>query len=353
MSATSPVARVVVTGIGLVCPLGASPAELLSAGGEDAGADWFDPERHLGRRGFKYLTPATRYLLAAARLALEDASLVDWAGYPSEARAVAAGTNFAAAPVLDEMDRIIVDEGADALSPAQAPNFSVNIPASHVSMRHAMQAFNISLTTPMIAGLQALILLRNAIEDGRTAMGLAAATEDRPSSAALTTIGARRGDGAACCFVLERLADALGRGARPLAELAGGFSWSTPPDSVATPSGRSALARVLQAAIADLVAPGDTVHLSSLSCDFDFNRTVNEIVWQCLEGRGASVVRHDYHGSSGGYFTVSPLLQAAASVADAGSCLVVASSPHGTLAAVSMRPVSGPGTGPSTGGAAL
>jgi 3-oxoacyl-[acyl-carrier-protein] synthase II len=352
LSAVATAARVVVTGIGLVCPRGASPAELLASGAGGTGPEWFDPERHLGRRGFKYLTPATRYLLAAASLALEDASLADWAGYPSEARGVVAGTNFAAAPVLDAMDRLIVAEGADALSPAQAPNFSVNIPASHVSMRHSMQAFNISLTTPMIAGLQALILLLHAIEDGRSTMGLAAATEDRPTDAALRTIGAPAGDGAACCFVLERLADALDRGARPLAELAGGFSWSTPPDAAETPSGRSALARVVGAALDDLVAPGDTVHLSSLTCGFAFNRTVNEIVWQCLEGRGARVVAHDYHGSSGGYFTVSPLLQAAASVADAGSCLVVASSPHGTLAAVSMRPVSRPAPGRSPGGAA-
>src|SRR5207248_717085 len=128
---------VAVTGIGLVCPGGASPTELLTNGRPDGGTDWFDPERYLGRRGFKYLTPATRYLLAAANLALEDASLEDWAGYPSETRAVVAGTNFAAVPVLDQLNRIIVDEGADALSPAQAPNFSVNIPASHVSLRHS------------------------------------------------------------------------------------------------------------------------------------------------------------------------------------------------------------------------
>lgn len=334
---------VVVTGIGLVCPHGSSPDDLLSGmqpRWNGAGEGWFEPERYLGRHGFKYLTPATRYLLAASRLALDDARAGE-ASYPSEARGVVAGTNFGAAAVLDRMDRTIVADGAGALSPAEAPNFSVNIPASHVSMRHCLQAFNISLTTPMVAGLQSLILLRQVIRRGRAAMGLAAATEDRPPPAAVQAIGAPRGDGAACSFVLERLSDALARGARPRATLMGGFSWFVPSATVATAAGRRPLARAIRANIADLISPGEVVHYSPLSCRFDFNRVVDEIVYECLDGLGARTIRHDYPGSTGEYVTVSPLLQTAAGIADAGSCFVVASSPHGNLAAVSVRPFPG------------
>ena len=107
------------------------------------GGSWFDPTEHLGPRGWRYLTPATRYVLAAAGLAMKDAGF-DPAALPDNQVGVAIGTNFAAAPVVGRFDDVVAEETAAGISPAEAPAFSVNIPASQISMRHALRAFRTS-----------------------------------------------------------------------------------------------------------------------------------------------------------------------------------------------------------------
>ena len=80
---------------------------------EEAGEDgsWFDPAEHLGPRGWRYLTPATRYVLAAAALAMKDAGF-DPAALADDEVGVAIGTNFAAAPVVGRFDDVVAEETA-------------------------------------------------------------------------------------------------------------------------------------------------------------------------------------------------------------------------------------------------
>ena len=68
------------------------------------GAVHTGPERFLGPRGFKFLSTATRYALAAAHVALEDAQLVDTTFYSPEAKGVFVGTNFGVHEVAEAMD---------------------------------------------------------------------------------------------------------------------------------------------------------------------------------------------------------------------------------------------------------
>lgn len=321
--------RVVVTGTGIVCPVACSVPDLL-AGGPERAADttWFDPVRHLGARGWKYLTPATRYLLAATRYALADAS-VDPAQSPAEWMGVAIGTNFAARAVVARMDEAVIAGTADALSPAEAPNFSVNMPASQVSMRYAMRAFNLSLTNPMVAGLESLLTLAAAIRRDRARLGIAGATEERPTAA----VHPAASEGA-CCFTVERLDDVARRDGTARAEVVGGFSRFIPAgDNGAV----AAVGRRVRAMVTD--AGLDRVPYASVSGSAGWAGPIDDAcATECATG-GITLLPRRYPGADGGHFTVSALLQMAGLLAEHGHGLVVAASPHGHVAAVLLQSI--------------
>lgn len=312
---------VVITGTGLVCPAAASVPELLGASGAAPDqSDWFDPVPYLGKRGWKYFSPATRHLLAAAGLVLADAGL-DPTTQRDESMGVVIGTNFAAAPVVGRFDEVIIAEGADMLSPAEAANFSVNIAASQISMKYAMRAFNLTLTDPVVAGVESLLTLSAAMRRGRARLGIAGATEERapcggePASAALSE--------GACCFTLELAPDAAARGATVRAVLAGGFSRFLPPG--ADPA---VLAGSLTALLSDVVGP---LPYAGPAGDDAVAAQVDSFV---TGKAGVDLVRCAYPGADGRYVTVSPLLQLAGLIAEHGRGLVVATSPHGHVAAL-------------------
>jgi 3-oxoacyl-(acyl-carrier-protein) synthase len=329
---------VVITGTGLVCPAAASVAELLSANGSgdpgerapDGGVEWFSPARHLGARGWKYLSPATRYLLAAARYALADAVL-DPAMAAPNSMGVVVGTNFAAQPVVRRMDRVVIAAGADELSPAEAPNFSVNLPASHISMRYAMRAFNLSLTNPVVAGLEAVLTLASAIRRDRALLGIAGATEEWPGPGAHPAAGE-----GACCLTLERATDASARGSAGRAEVIGGLSrFASPADRDAA----SAIGRPLRELLDR--SGSDRLPYASVAGTDEWSRRIDDAVQTVCTGAGVTLVRRRYLGADGSHFTVSGLLQVAGVVAEYGHGLVAATSPHGHIAAVLLRSVDG------------
>lgn len=134
---------------------------------------WFDPRPYLGERGYKYHSPATR-MLAAATVALErklpePAQREHWG--------VVVGTNFGNFDVLAEFAATIANSGADALPPMAAPNFSVNVAASQLAIRHGLRAFNITLTQDIRAGADALLEGMLAVAAGRAAAVIAGAVE--------------------------------------------------------------------------------------------------------------------------------------------------------------------------------
>lgn len=116
---------------------------------------WFDASAYLGERGYKYFSTAGRLLLSAmARLAIK---------YPQhpllqskESSGVIVATNFANFDVLAEFGKTIREQGAEALAPMAAPNFSINVPASLLALRYGLKAFNVTLTHALNAALDAI-----------------------------------------------------------------------------------------------------------------------------------------------------------------------------------------------------
>jgi len=326
---------VVVSGIGLVCEAATSVPELLAATNGGARFDaadhrdnWFDPVAHLGTHGWKYFTPATRYLLAAAGLALADAG-IDPSTRNPDTMGVIVGTNFAAHAVVAGMDQVVIDQGAHALSPAEAPNFSINIPASQISMRWAMRAFNLSLTNPTVAGMESLLMLAAALRRGRAQAGIAGAVEQYPGN----DVHATASEGA-CCLTAELLPDVRRRDGVARAEVVGGFSRFLPTSS----RDRSAdLGRVFDTLV-DAARPGPLPYVS-LSGTSTSTEQLDTLCAERLSQAGTTLDRHEYLAIGGEQFTVSALLQVAGVIAEHGAGLVVATSPHGHIAAVLLRPV--------------
>lgn len=333
-----------ISGIGPICPGVTSLPELLAleTGSDGAfqgrGNDWFDPVRFLGKRGFKYLTPATRYALGATQVAL-DAAHIAADTYTPEERGVIIGTNFAVAGVHAAMDAVIMTEGADALSPMEAANFSVNLAASHISMKHSCKAFNISLTTPMVAGVEALILGANAIRYGRAQMVVAGATEDTPLPQAADALGVPVASGAACAVVLEPAARARERQAPLYAIVGEGILRFAHPQALEDATAAQRLVNLLRHDLTRLLPPElSSVYYCPLTAPFPVNRRADAIVQEVLAERGITTITSAFVGATGAFITVSPLLQLGALVAQCGAGLLLATSPHGHIALVMLHP---------------
>ena len=302
----SPV-EVPVGGIAVVAAGVTGPADLLAPVAPDPGPDWFDPVRHLGRRGWKYLTPATRYLLAAAALAgTEDAEPP-----PPEAVGVVTGTSDAIDAVHAEFDHIVRTEGVGGLSPAQLPGFSVNIPASQLAIATAARAFSVTLTNPGVAGLEAVLFAVAAIRAGRAAQVLATATEQGGN--AVPRGGA----------VAIRLAVAA---PDPVAHVLGGASRFVPVDADGSVAADrfAALLRGTSGPVRLAVSGSDAA-------------AVRDLVTAGLARSGVDTVPVETLGAAGEYGTVSGLLQLAGLLCTPGPALAVTSSGAGHLAAVALR----------------
>jgi 3-oxoacyl-[acyl-carrier-protein] synthase II len=169
-------AGVAVAGVSVV----RSPAARWDANGRRVAppADWFDYRKELGHRGYKYVPDAFRYLLAAARGALADAGCPPVAESPEDGGLIV-GTNSAVARLHAGMDRTVIAEHADELSPAAAPYFSINVGGGRLATEHALKGYHATLTTPRVAGLEAIALAGRALALGRTRWMLVGATEDR------------------------------------------------------------------------------------------------------------------------------------------------------------------------------
>ncbi len=254
---------IVITGVGAVSPfgLGVEPIWSALAKGERRGTvleqsepgeqplwglkvgEW-QPADLLGKRGLQYLRPSAQFLPGASVLALQKAGLADGETDPDE-RGITVGCNLVGAQSITDYDYTALTVGPHATSPMEAPNTLANAPASHLAIRLKARALNTTIASGQCASLDALGYAAKVMHDGRARQVIAGGVEEL-SPAALwvyrnskvlssgrledaglpfdaESTGWLPGEGAAV-VVLERKADALRRGTRPLAELAG---WSS------------------------------------------------------------------------------------------------------------------------------
>jgi 3-oxoacyl-[acyl-carrier-protein] synthase II len=260
--------RVVVTGIGLVTPLGLdtpSTWEHLLAGRSGIGAitkfdaqDFptriagevrgFEPERYVDRKDVKKMDAFIHYAVAATREALTDAGFtID--GQNAESVGVYIGSGIGGMPLFERTCMDLVGKGVRKISPFFIPAMILNLASGQVSILTGAKGPNLALATACATGTHAIgesyrmiregyadAMITGGTEAAVCAMGIggfcamkALSTRNDEPERASRPFDAERdgfvmGEGAGVLFIEER-EGALARGARIYAEIAGyGFT---------------------------------------------------------------------------------------------------------------------------------
>lgn len=286
--------RVVITGLGLITPLGIGVDETwqaLCAGksgiGEitrfDASAfptkiagevKGFRAEDFLPKKEAKRTQLYIAYSIAAARMALEDSGYAIDNGN-SHNIGVLIGCGLGGLDMLETNHKILLEKGPKKVSPFFIPMMIGNMAAGMVSIHLGAKGPNSSVATACAAGTHAIgdaykIIQRNAADlmitggvesvitpsciAGFSSMKALSTRNDAPEKASrpfdVDRDGFVVGEGSGI-MIIESLESALERGAKIYAEIAGygmsgdGFHMTSPP-----PDGEGA-ARCMAAALAD------------------------------------------------------------------------------------------------------
>lgn len=310
--------RVVVTGIGVVTPIGigideawAAAREGRSGAGpvtrfdtEDFGVriacevDGFDPLDYMEARDARRSDRFCRYAVAAAALAVEGAG---WDGlpYPSDRTGVLVGSGIGGLETLETQHGVLRDRGPAKMSPFVVPLLMINGAPGSIAMRFGIRGPNWSPVSACATGGhalgEALKLIRSGACDAVlaggaeasitplamgafTAMGALSRRNDDPARASRPFDADRdgfvMGEGAGV-LVLESLEGAERRGASVICELAGygatGDAFHlTQPD----PEGDGAVG-AMRAALADAdLGPADVGYVNAHGTSTPFNDRV-------------------------------------------------------------------------------
>ncbi|HTN53495.1 MAG TPA: beta-ketoacyl synthase N-terminal-like domain-containing protein [Anaeromyxobacter sp.] len=289
----APSPAVAITGLGVLTPLAdrpealaaallegrsaIAPAAELGGAGLSRMADDFDPARYANIRGLRLYSRATKLGICAVRLALDDAKL-DAAACPSEQLGTVTASTLGHVETLFEYDRSVVAAGPLRGNPALMPLALPSSPGAAVALSFVAKAFSMSLSDAGTSSLDALGLGARLVAAGRAracvVVGTAALCADLSAAAskagllapaeAFRVLDRRRrgtalGEGAAA-VVLERAEEALARGARLRAIVAGQATAFAPG-----PADRAgALRRACGQALADAgLTPGEVALVSA------------------------------------------------------------------------------------------
>nr|WP_298137207.1 beta-ketoacyl-ACP synthase II [uncultured Pseudomonas sp.] len=309
--------RVVVTGMGMVTPLGCGvehvwkrllagesgirqlPEALIGdlavrIGGQVPGIDedpiaGFDPDAVLSQKEQRKVDRFILFALAAAEEALAQAQWAPQLPQEQERSATIIASGIGGFPSIADAVRTTDSKGPRRLSPFTIPSFLCNLAAGQVSIRRGLKGPLGAPVTACAAGVQAIGDAARMIRAGEVDVALCGGAEaaihrvslagfaaartlasdfnDRPECASRPFDEARdgfvMGEGAGL-LVIEELEHALARGATPIAELVG---YGTSSDAYHITSGpedgdgaRRAMWQALQQGG---VAPGHVGHLNA------------------------------------------------------------------------------------------
>ncbi len=299
--------RVVITGAGVVSPLGDAPEafhEALSQGRSGISAVSlfaldgvatsrggeirdFAPGDYLGEGNFRPLDRAARLAASAAHLALAAG------GWTPERReglevGLVLGTMFGSIHTISEFDRRALVAGPKYVKPLDFANSVINAAAGQTAIWHGLTGVNSTVAGGPSAGLQALAYATELIRTGRATVLLAGGTEELcfESFFGFSRTGLLCGDGAEACavplderrngfllgegavfFVLEEAAAARRRGAATAAEILGhGSAFDVSRGRRREPATR-AVARALALALDDAGVGAGEIDAASLAAN--------------------------------------------------------------------------------------
>ncbi len=339
--------RVVVTGVGVISPLGAGREAFwraLAAGASglrplslfDPGSGGsrlvgeiaeFSPAPFIGTKGIRHFDRTTLLLACAAKLALEDAG-VQGGGDANSGRddriGIAVGSTYGSIGSIAAFDTEALREGPSYVNPMEFPNTVLNAPASRVSILLGVTGPNATISTGATSALDALGYATDFLRLGRAGAMLAGGAfglgEDIyrgfAGTGALSGAGGeeelcapfdRRRNGlvlgeGSCLLFLEPLSRARARGARIYGEITGYGNGFRPRGRDPVANGR----RVIRAALAgapgvpacvfggaNSTAAGDRLEAQTLRAAFGGEHecppvsAVKSMCGECLDASGA------------------------------------------------------------------
>ena len=195
--------RVVITGIGLISPLGHDPQEFwqaILAGtsgiAEIAAFDAsqfssriasevkdFDPEKYFGKKDARRLDPCIQYASAAALNAFRDSGIDMEKEEPSRV-GVLIGSGIGGITTLTTQHEILLNEGPKRVSPFMIPMMIINMASGFVSMLLNAQGPNFGISSACATGSHAIGEAMNMIRNREADVMIAGGSE-----AALVPIG--------------------------------------------------------------------------------------------------------------------------------------------------------------------
>ncbi len=284
--------RVVVTGVGLVTPLGTGTEKtwnnLLNGVSGVAAITRFDASGfasqiaaevkdfvsldHFDKKSAKHLDLFVQYGVVAARMAVEDSGLsINSAN--CERIGVITGCGMGGLPTIEKNHNVYLDRGAKRISPFFIPMAIPNMPSGHISMQIGAKGPNLSLSTACAAGTHAVgeafhTIVRGASDvivtggtesvicplgvGGFASMKALSTRNDDPKKASRPFDKDRDGfliaEGSGM-LVLEELEHAINRGATIYAEVVGSGASSDAYHIAAPPEDGNGAARCMKMAL--------------------------------------------------------------------------------------------------------
>lgn len=297
--------RVVVTGLGVVSPLGDAPASLFArlmaaeSGIQPivlegprgrytniAAAVAFEATRHFSPQKIANLDRVTQFALVAAAAAVTDAT-IKLTDQEKLRTGVCLGTGMGPAHTLEESYIQLLDRDPDRLKPLTVLTGMNNAPAAHVAIQNGLCGPNLTFSCAcsssavaigeayrhiqhgyadvMIAGGSEALLTFGVFKAWDALRVLAIADKDKPSAScrpfSKNRSGLVLGEGAAM-MILEERERAIRRNAKIYCEVAG-YGSSNDPLHIAKPSVEGqAQAMTLALADADM-SPGDIGYINA------------------------------------------------------------------------------------------
>ncbi len=307
--------RVVITGIGLVSPVGIGIEENWSnlvAGKSGIGpitrfdstgyasriageVKNFHPEEFINKKELRKMDPFLQFALGAARYAMEDSGLKIPPEFAPRV-GVVVGCGLGGLLTIEESHKQMLESGPKKVSPFFIPMIISNMAPGLISIYHGAKGPNLSLQTACAAGThavgQAYHLIRNGFAEamitggvestvtrlaiaGFTAMRALSTRNDDPLHASRPFDKERdgfvMGEGSGL-LILEELECARARGAKIYAEVIGfGASGDAFHMAAPAPEGEGA-ARCMQAALDDAgISPLDVQYINAHGTSTDLN----------------------------------------------------------------------------------
>ena len=307
--------RVVVTGLGLVTPLGVGKdsvwTKILAGTSGIAPITRFDVSRHetkiagevkdfkpeewVPHKEVKKMDLFIQYSLAATKIAMDDSGLV----MENEERdrvGVIVGTGLGGLPTIEKYHQVLMERGPDRITPFFIPMLIANLAPGQIAIQHGIKGPNLSIVTACATGGHCIGEASRIIQYGDADVCVAGGTEanltpltvggfnamkalsrrnEEPEKASRPFERDRDGfvvaEGAGIAIV-EELEHALARGARIYAEISGyGYNGDAYHITAPAPEGEGFI-RCMHMALKDAgISPHEVDYINAHGTSTDLN----------------------------------------------------------------------------------